>query len=135
MYLHLHMYSMLIISNLFTLIHVHVYVCIHIIHYACTCTYMYVLVLYVSCSFTSLSQRHLQSNRDEYIALMKGFLSEEEWPEIVEEAAPDYQPPDGQPLGLRTVHIFALANVLHRPIILLDSLAGKATCTCIWFQK
>lgn len=56
---------------------------------------------------------------------MKDFLSEEEWPEIVNEAAPDYQPPDGQALGLRTVHIFALANVLHRPIILLDSIAGK----------
>ena len=55
---------------------------------------------------------------------MKDFLSEEEWPEIVAEAAPDYQPPDGQALGLRTVHIFAIANILHRPIILLDSLAG-----------
>lgn len=30
----------------------------------------------------------------------------------------------GVPLGLRNIHIFGLANVLHRPIILLDSLSG-----------
>lgn len=69
-------------------------------------------------------QTHLKTHGDKYISMLKDFLSEEEWPEIVEEAGPDYQPPDGQPLGLRTVHIFALANVLHRPIILLDNLAG-----------
>ena len=57
--------------------------------------------------------------------MLKDFYEKEEWPEIINEAGPDYHPPEGQSLGLRTVHIFALANVLRRPIILLDSIAGK----------
>ena len=73
----------------------------------------------------SLSQAHLQCHRDKYAAMLKDFYEEEEWPEIISEAGPDYHPPEGQSLGLRTVHIFALANVLRRPIVLLDSIAGN----------
>jgi deubiquitinating protein VCIP135 len=72
---------------------------------------------------TSL-QSHLQHNKDKYAEMLKDFYEKEEWPEIINEAGPDYQPPEGQSLGLRTVHIFALANVLRRPIILLDSITG-----------
>ena len=42
----------------------------------------------------------------------------------MDECDPDYIPPDGQPRGLRNIHVFGLANVLRRPIILLDSFTG-----------
>lgn len=67
---------------------------------------------------------HLKTHQLRYSSLLKGFLEEDEWPEIIKEAAPDYQPTDGQSFGLRTVHIFGLANVLRRPIVLLDDLSG-----------
>ena len=54
--------------------------------------------------------------------LFKDFTDTDEWPAIVEECDPDFQPPEGELHGLRTIHIFGLANVLRRPIILLDSL-------------
>lgn len=76
---------------------------------------------------TSLHQ-HLDTNQDNYKEMFKDFYSEEEWPDIIAEAGPDYQPPDGQALGLRNIHIFGLANVLRRPIILLDSLSGMQSC-------
>lgn len=35
-------------------------------------------------------------------------------------------PPDGI-VGLRPIHVFGLANILRRPILLLDSVAGMNT--------
>ena len=45
---------------------------------------------------------------------------EHEWEAIIQESRPDYTPPDDQTFGLRNIHIFALSNILRRPIILLD---------------
>ncbi len=67
---------------------------------------------------------HLRDNAERYKEMFKDFYSEEDWPDIIAEAGPDFQPPDGQELGLRNIHIFGLANVLHRPIVLIDSLSG-----------
>lgn len=67
---------------------------------------------------------HLISNLQRYQTLFKEFYSAEEWEGLVAEAAPDWKPPDGQTLGLCNIHVFGLANVLHRPIILLDNLMG-----------
>ena len=44
--------------------------------------------------------------------------------EIVEECDPNYIPKHSEQMGLRNIHIFGLANVLRRPIILLDSWSG-----------
>eukprot|EP00731_Ephydatia_muelleri_P024943 Em0017g26a len=68
--------------------------------------------------------RHLATMKDQYQEMFKEFYSEEEWPDIIAEADPAYQPTEGQAHGLRNIHIFGLANVLRRPIILLDSLSG-----------
>ena len=51
---------------------------------------------------------------------MGAYITECEWPLIVEEADPYYLS-DGATLGLRNVHVFALANILKRPIILLGT--------------
>ena len=67
---------------------------------------------------------HFTTNEDHYKEMFKDFYSSEDWPDIIAEAAPDFQPPDGQQFGLRNIHIFGLANVLRRPILLLDSLSG-----------
>ncbi len=67
---------------------------------------------------------HLTSKQAEYTAMFKDFISDEEWKDIIAESAPDFHPPDGQALGLRNIHVFGLANVLKRPIVLLDSLSG-----------
>ncbi len=72
---------------------------------------------------TSL-QAHLRANVQRYKEMFKDFYSEEDWPDIIAEAGPDFHPPEGQELGLRNIHVFGLANVLHRPIILIDSLSG-----------
>ena len=56
--------------------------------------------------------------------LFRDFVSAEDWPLIVDECDPDYVPPDGQPHGLRNIHVFGLASVLRRPIVLLDSFSG-----------
>lgn len=63
-------------------------------------------------------------NLDRYKALFKDFIDHAEWEDIINECDPLFVPPEGVPLGLRNIHIFGLANVLHRPIILLDSLIG-----------
>eukprot|EP00731_Ephydatia_muelleri_P024945 Em0017g28a len=68
--------------------------------------------------------RHLATMKDQYQEMFKEFYSEEEWPDIIAEADPAYEPTEGQAHGLRNIHIFGLANVLRRPIILLDSLSG-----------
>lgn len=67
---------------------------------------------------------HLATMKGQYQEMFKEFYSEEEWPDIIAEADPSYQPTEGQAHGLRNIHIFGLANVLRRPIILLDSLSG-----------
>ncbi len=67
---------------------------------------------------------HLSSKQTQYIEMFKDFISDEEWKDIIAESAPDFHPPDGQALGLRNIHVFGLANVLKRPIVLLDSLSG-----------
>ncbi|CAB4030560.1 Hypothetical predicted protein, partial [Paramuricea clavata] len=67
---------------------------------------------------------HLQQENMKYQELFRDFLDTNEWDEIVNEADPNYHPPTNEPFGLRTIHVFGLANVLHRPIILLDSLEG-----------
>lgn len=69
-------------------------------------------------------QAHLRDNVEHYKEMFKGFYSDEDWPDIIAEAGPDFQPPEGQELGLRNIHIFGLANVLRRPIVLIDSLSG-----------
>ncbi|XP_076837367.1 deubiquitinating protein VCPIP1 [Brachyhypopomus gauderio] len=65
-----------------------------------------------------------KQNLDRYKALFQDFIDTAEWEDIISECDPLFVPPEGVPLGLRNIHIFGLANVLHRPIILLDSLSG-----------
>ncbi|XP_039610533.1 deubiquitinating protein VCPIP1 [Polypterus senegalus] len=67
---------------------------------------------------------HFKENLDRYKALFQDFIDAAEWEDIINECDPLFVPPEGVPLGLRNIHIFGLANVLHRPIILLDSLSG-----------
>ncbi|KAM5157662.1 deubiquitinating protein VCPIP1 [Mantella aurantiaca] len=69
-------------------------------------------------------KKHLKENLDRYKALFHDFIDAAEWEDIINECDPLFVPPEGVPLGLRNIHIFGLANVLHRPIILLDSLSG-----------
>ena len=68
--------------------------------------------------------QHLTENIASYKTMFKEFYEEEEWEKIIAEAAPDYQPQRGEVHGLRNIHVFGLANVLRRPIILFDSLSG-----------
>ncbi|TRY66308.1 hypothetical protein DNTS_024307 [Danionella cerebrum] len=67
---------------------------------------------------------NFKQNLDRYKALFQDFIDSAEWEDIINECDPLFVPPEGVPLGLRNIHIFGLANVLHRPIILLDSLSG-----------
>ncbi|XP_037091413.1 deubiquitinating protein VCIP135-like [Pollicipes pollicipes] len=69
-------------------------------------------------------QQHFTSNMSQYKELFREFIDVDDWPTIVAECDPDYVPPDGQPHGLRNIHVFGLANVLRRPLVLLDSLSG-----------
>lgn len=79
--------------------------CTYKTHYSCVCK----IVLFLIPS---------------YRRLFSDFISEAEWKDIIAESDPFFQPPHGEQLGLQTVHIFGLSNVLRRPIILLDSLEG-----------
>ena len=67
----------------------------------------------------------LLSNQDKYQMQLGDFITDEELQRIIEEASPNYKPDNDEQLGLRNIHIFSLANVLRRPIILLDPLAGS----------
>lgn len=67
---------------------------------------------------------HLRDNLAEYKSLCRDFVDESDWPNIIKEAGPDYAPEGDQPLGLTNIHLFGLANVLKRPIILLDGITG-----------
>ncbi|XP_043921815.1 deubiquitinating protein VCPIP1-like [Protopterus annectens] len=69
-------------------------------------------------------KRNFKQHLDSYKALFQDFIDAAEWEDIISECDPLFIPPEGVPLGLRNIHIFELANVLHRPIILLDSLSG-----------
>uniref|UniRef100_A0A672G0J2 Deubiquitinating protein VCPIP1 n=1 Tax=Salarias fasciatus TaxID=181472 RepID=A0A672G0J2_SALFA len=69
-------------------------------------------------------KQNFKQNLDRYKALFQDFIDAAEWEDIINECDPLFVPPEGVPLGLRNIHIFGLANVLHRPIILLDSLSG-----------
>lgn len=69
-------------------------------------------------------KQNFKQNLDRYKALFQDFIDAAEWEDIIKECDPLFIPPEGVPLGLRNIHIFGLANVLHRPIILLDSLSG-----------
>ncbi|KAL2096808.1 hypothetical protein ACEWY4_006015 [Coilia grayii] len=69
-------------------------------------------------------KRHFTENLLRYRTLFSDFIAASEWDDIISECDPLFTPPEGIPLGLRNVHIFGLANVLRRPIVLLDSLSG-----------
>lgn len=71
-------------------------------------------------------KRHIHEKKDTYKELLQDFINASEWDLIIEECDPDYIPEEakGEILGLRNIHVFGLANVVKRPIILLDSAAG-----------
>ncbi|XP_014261663.1 deubiquitinating protein VCIP135-like isoform X2 [Cimex lectularius] len=69
-------------------------------------------------------KHHFNINLEKYKSLLGNFINNSEWPCIIDECEPDYKPGDGSMVGLRNIHVFGLANLLRRPIILLDSLAG-----------
>ncbi|XP_066482148.1 deubiquitinating protein VCPIP1 [Tiliqua scincoides] len=69
-------------------------------------------------------KKHFSENLARYKALFHDFIDAAEWEDIINECDPSFVPPEGVPMGLRNIHIFGLANVLHRPIVLLDSLSG-----------
>lgn len=68
--------------------------------------------------------QHFQSNLERYKELFQNFVDVDEWEDIINECQPNFVPKDGETVGLRNIHIFGLANVLKRPIILLDSPHG-----------
>ncbi|KAK3923367.1 Deubiquitinating protein VCIP135 [Frankliniella fusca] len=72
---------------------------------------------------TGLKQ-HLTENLPQYKELLNDFINSSEWEDIIAECDPEYSPRDNEILGLRNIHIFGLANVLKRPILLVDSVAG-----------
>jgi len=67
---------------------------------------------------------HFVNHQKNYKALFKDFIEEEEWCDITDEADPNFVPRFGEVHGLRNMHVFGLANCLHRPIILIDGLEG-----------
>ena len=67
---------------------------------------------------------HFTKRQTGYKALLGDFIQDSEWSDIIKEADPNYLPAYGETHGLRNIHVFGLANVLHRPIILIDSLEG-----------
>ncbi|XP_069134071.1 deubiquitinating protein VCPIP1-like [Argopecten irradians] len=67
---------------------------------------------------------HFKTNLSTYKEHFKEFIDVDEWDSIIGECDPNFIPSDGEPLGLRNIHVFGLANVLHRPVILLDSYLG-----------
>lgn len=67
---------------------------------------------------------HLQKDNMKYRQLFHNFIDVDEWEDIISEADPNYHPQSNEPFGLRNMHVFGLANVLRRPIILMDNLKG-----------
>ncbi|RZF48111.1 hypothetical protein LSTR_LSTR002177 [Laodelphax striatellus] len=72
-------------------------------------------------------KQHFSTHLEQYQALLGDFINRSEWPCIIQECDPDYHPLDDEILGLRNVHIFGLANLLRRPILLLDNPSGMNT--------
>ena len=79
-------------------------------------------------------RRHLEQNVERYKKLFADFITEEsEWKQIIEESDPSYVPAASKDAdsseiqGLGTVHIQGLANLLRRPIIVLDAPEGIAS--------
>lgn len=73
-------------------------------------------------------KRHIATNLEQYATLFNGFFDDTEWIDIIEECDVNYQPPFEEMHGLRLVHVFALANMLGRVIILFDSLTELHKC-------
>lgn len=69
-------------------------------------------------------REHFMKYLEKYKTLFSDFMDVDEWRDIIEECDPYFVPPNGEALGLRNIHIFGLANVLRRPIILFDSISG-----------
>ncbi|XP_005099775.2 deubiquitinating protein VCIP135 [Aplysia californica] len=69
-------------------------------------------------------KQHLEENLEKYKMQFGDFIDSSEWDLIIEECDPEFVPSGSEPTGLRNIHIFGLANVLRRPIILLDSVEG-----------
>ena len=67
---------------------------------------------------------HFCQNLHRYRDLLRNFIDASEWDDIIGECHPDFVPRSGEMAGLRNIHIFGVANILKRPIILLDSLKG-----------
>ena len=68
--------------------------------------------------------RHLEQNVDLYKErFVDLYLEKAEWNHIIAESNPAFSR-DTQMRGLGVVHIQALANILKRPIILLEDMAG-----------
>ena len=70
---------------------------------------------------------NLRDNLDRYKLLLENFVDVDEWETIINECKPSFVPTEGEAEGLRNIHIFGLANVLKRPIILLDNLSGMSS--------
>ncbi|XP_054279644.1 deubiquitinating protein VCPIP1-like isoform X2 [Macrosteles quadrilineatus] len=71
-------------------------------------------------------QIHFKAYLDTYKKLLGEFITESDWQRIISECDPYFNPPDDI-VGLRPIHVFGLANLLRRPILLLDSVAGMKT--------
>ena len=69
-------------------------------------------------------KRHFVTNLTRYRQLFREFINGSEWQTIIAECDPEYTPLENEPLGMRNIHVFGLANVLRRPVILLDSVSG-----------
>ena len=69
-------------------------------------------------------KKHFVMNLPKYRQLFREFINSSEWQTIIDECDPEYIPLENESLGMRNIHIFGLANVLRRPIILLDSITG-----------
>lgn len=67
---------------------------------------------------------HFINRQEDYKNLFIDFIESSEWKDIIAECDPDFVPSYGETHGLRNIHVLGLANVLHRPIILIDSLEG-----------
>jgi len=67
---------------------------------------------------------HFTKRQEDYQNLFCDFIEISEWKDIIAECDPNFVPNYGDTHGLRNIHILGLANVLHRPIILIDSLEG-----------
>jgi len=67
-------------------------------------------------------KNHLETFLPQYKRLLRDIILNDEWKDIVTEADPNFRPLDVDRHKVRAIHLFGLANVLHRPIILLDNL-------------